>query len=826
MSQNKNASLQLQSTNHCLKTKSSSQSLDNNSSSMMMNNDSTISADSDTGTLIRDQPYNKPLTLRVVNPDIYEEDNESQLADDQCKPELNSVLSSPEIQHSPILQQLQEQPEQIVVVPPPNSWQGNIKQNSTNSEQPHQMEEHKSPIIRRVSKTLVEQQYPPRLQYKNSMKLELLPPLEILTPLLTIKESHLLSSSSTDDITKPSIPSSPPQLPQHSTDFLPSSPTKKSPASIAQHSVSALVVTAPEELIKSPEEIEQEELNRNLEPSPVNRHHQLAYRRRQSRDLLREQSPPPPPPATPASYTRLPEMQHVRSASTTPSLTPSSIHPTHIHQQQQQSSSSKYGKASYSLTNHPDAIKLYRSMAQKTKDHSVQLTYAKYLLEIASLYDGQSRSFRANLSLGLPLLKRSNQNLRGAASPSIGRPASITSSRRSSMDTHTTFNTMRRDSILTQNKSYDESEEANNRKKRKMLEDEGVKWIRKLANQNVGEAAYLLALWHERGMYKLRKSPTKALRYYEIAANEKVPEAMFAVGQYYEREQDYMTSFQLYEDAASLGLVEAIYRIAMINLNGEFGSRRNIAGAIQLLIKASEKSTGTCPEAPYTLGLLLTNDYPSINIPSELIQSYGGTFAAITYLEHAAEMGMSAAQCRLGYIYERGLFGTRINISKAYEYYELAANNDNNSYAMLGLSRICNQGVKVPAEQQMEQLANFEQDESRWTKNQPRDEDAAFKWCHSAAKQNLADACYLLGWYYEISIGVPRDFAQAHYYYSKAVKKGNHKEAQNRIQLLESLVKEQKNDKRIAKAQDRRISVVAPSTKNNIKNRESQCAIM
>lgn len=53
----------------------------------------------------------------------------------------------------------------------------------------------------------------------------------------------------------------------------------------------------------------------------------------------------------------------------------------------------------------------------------------------------------------------------------------------------------------------------------------------------------------------------------------------------------------------------------MINLNGEFGSRKNIAGAIQLLMKASEKSTGTCPEAPYTLGLLLLNEYPSITLP-------------------------------------------------------------------------------------------------------------------------------------------------------------------------------------------------------------------
>lgn len=57
-------------------------------------------------------------------------------------------------------------------------------------------------------------------------------------------------------------------------------------------------------------------------------------------------------------------------------------------------------------------------------------------------------------------------------------------------------------------------------------------------------------------------------------------------------------------------------RIAMIHLNGEFGSRQNVMAAIQLLVKACEKSTGSsCPEAPYTLGLLLLNDYPSVHIP-------------------------------------------------------------------------------------------------------------------------------------------------------------------------------------------------------------------
>lgn len=86
-------------------------------------------------------------------------------------------------------------------------------------------------------------------------------------------------------------------------------------------------------------------------------------------------------------------------------------------------------------------------------------------------------------------------------------------------------------------------------------------------------------------------------------------------------------------------------------------------------------------------------------------------------------------------------------------------------------------------------------------------------------------------WYYEIGIGVPRDFAQAHHYYSKAVKKGNHKEARDRVSLLESLVKHQKNEKKRTMAQDKKLSVLSGNPAANQKtpnsnNRESQCTIM
>ncbi|KAI9282544.1 hypothetical protein BY458DRAFT_496539 [Sporodiniella umbellata] len=433
-------------------------------------------------------------------------------------------------------------------------------------------------------------------------------------------------------------------------------------------------------------------------------------------------------------------------ASITPSLAPS-----------------KYAKASFSLTNNPDAIKLYRSMALKTKDPGVQLTYAKYLLEIADLYNQNKSTQISQFSLQRPLSRmsfRSSMDSRRSSINSVG----IDPNYRPSIESP----------------SVPSIESA----KQKMLQDEGIRWIKKLANRNVGEAAYLWGSWLDQGLYGLKKNTAKALKYYEIGAKEKVPEAMFAVGRYHEKEQDYMTSFQMYEDAASMGLVEALYRIAMIHLNGEFGSRQNVMAAIQLLVKACEKSSGSCPEAPYTLGLLLLNEYPSINIPNELVQSFGGTFGALSYLDCAAEMGLCAAQYKLGRYYEQ-----RPDISKAFQYYQMASHKE--PLAMLALSRIYNQGIQVPQEQIDEQKLLFEHDESQWTKTNTRDEDAAFHWCRMAASHRLPDAYYLLGWYYEMGMGVPRNYKQAYRYYHKA-SKANHLEARNRVEILDHLVKHKK----------------------------------
>lgn len=92
-------------------------------------------------------------------------------------------------------------------------------------------------------------------------------------------------------------------------------------------------------------------------------------------------------------------------------------------------------------------------------------------------------------------------------------------------------------------------------------------------------------------------------------------------------------------------------------------------------------------------------------------------------------------------------------------------------------------------------------------------------------KKSIYADLYIYRWYFETGIGIPRDFSQAHRYYSKAAKKGIHKAAQERVDLLESLVKHQKNEKRRTVTQEKRRMSNANILKSN-NSKESQCTIM
>ena len=216
---------------------------------------------------------------------------------------------------------------------------------------------------------------------------------------------------------------------------------------------------------------------------------------------------------------------------------------------------SKYAKASYSLTNNPDAIKVYREMAEKTNDPLVQLAYAKYLLEVAGLYDHNRRK-KQILTNGKEKKDKPAADS-DSSSPIFSAPSSPALRHMSYLD-HVRFSF---DSYFTSGPdeaSTSPSEDTVNRRKRKQLEDEGVRWIRRLAKEKVGEAAYLKAKWMEASLYGLKDDPAKTFRLYTIGAKTGIPEAMYALGVRCERDGKYGQAFENYREAADLDFVDAI----------------------------------------------------------------------------------------------------------------------------------------------------------------------------------------------------------------------------------------------------------------------------
>ena len=161
---------------------------------------------------------------------------------------------------------------------------------------------------------------------------------------------------------------------------------------------------------------------------------------------------------------------------------------------------------------------------------------------------------------------------------------------------------------------------------------------------------------------------------------------------------------------------------------------------LALLSQAAENANDSCLEPLCMFGQVLANIYPRADIPSELVQPYGGVGAARGGFERGAELGHPQCQTQLGSMYEHGLFGAQVDMSKSFRYYEFAAERGD-AEAMLGLSRLYNADRHGPDD--MEERA--QRDVSHWLEDRGRNEDASFHWCEKAAEQGLDEALFLLG---------------------------------------------------------------------------------
>lgn len=197
-------------------------------------------------------------------------------------------------------------------------------------------------------------------------------------------------------------------------------------------------------------------------------------------------------------------------------------------------------------------------MAEKTKDTKTQLMFAKYLLETANTFHHQQFVVGSMWGLGSTTKKSSRPEPFLVVPQLISSAYSSTSSKTRRSEQQSLFNiTMKQQASLTTSTTTNESQD----QKRKILEQEGIKWIVKLSKQHIPEACYMQASWIEKELYGFKKNKSKSVALHQIAADANIPESIYAVAAHLEQEKGAEDSkiVKLYQAAAEFGYVNAIY---------------------------------------------------------------------------------------------------------------------------------------------------------------------------------------------------------------------------------------------------------------------------
>ncbi|KAF9109525.1 hypothetical protein BGX27_007517, partial [Mortierella sp. AM989] len=384
---------------------------------------------------------------------------------------------------------------------------------------------------------------------------------------------------------------------------------------------------------------------------------------------------------------------------------------------------------SVSLLTDAAILAKYRETAIKTNDPSIQLSYAKYLLEIGeSSIPSHSTSSPSSSSTDIRTPRPSF-----AASSNSPPPSSPPSPTSAHHDTDSG---------------------------KRQLTLEATYWIDRLAKEGQAEAQFIRASWYEDGLYNSKRNVDKALRWYQSASRGDYGPAHYKVAYYCERKKDNNKAVMLYKKAAVHNEAPANHRLAMIYLNGELGQSKNLKAGLEYLKRAATFATETAPKAPYVLGLILAREYgDQLAIPDDIAFPDDGE--ALEWFRKSALLGYGPANYKLGYCYEYGSLGCNVDPFLSVHHYERAVKaGDSKGEAEMALS-----GWYLSGAENCFQT----------------DDQLAFKFASIAAEKNLPKAQYAMGYYYEVGISVPADSEKAMEFYKLAAGNGN-KDAIKRLQ--------------------------------------------
>lgn len=211
---------------------------------------------------------------------------------------------------------------------------------------------------------------------------------------------------------------------------------------------------------------------------------------------------------------------------------------------------------------------------------------------------------------------------------------------------------------------------------------------------------------------------------------------------------------------------EATLGLAQLYSAGVEGVPQDHQKALDYLIEAGKQGNAV---ALSTYGARLLNGDPDTKESPKLVKK--DVTAALKMFEDSATKGLAAANRILGQIYENGVgvdgVDVKQDVTKAFEYYTKAANGSD-PQALFRLGNAFETGIVKDPKGKRDASGNFDKDNILIQPN-PK---SALDLYRLAAQNNLAEAFYNVGVYYETGTVVDKDPTKAFAFHMKAATAG------------------------------------------------------
>lgn len=260
--------------------------------------------------------------------------------------------------------------------------------------------------------------------------------------------------------------------------------------------------------------------------------------------------------------------------------------------------------------------------------------------------------------------------------------------------------------------------------------------------------------------------------------NREQAEDIFKKAEEYYDDEKYEQAFELYQQAADMGSMDAVARVGRCYLTG-FGVDKDLEVAFKYCKEAAEKGSFY---GQNTLGWMYENGE---GVKKNVVK-------AAEWYRKAAEQGYAIAQNNLGTMYRNG-YGVPQDATQAVEWYRKAA-EQGFADAQSNLGNMLQYGKGV-AQNYVEAVEWYKkaaaQDHAR-AQDQlgimydngygvDQDQEEGFKWIKKGAENGYANAQKNLGILYQYGRGVEEDQKKAFEWYLKAAEQG-HEGAKKKLQ--------------------------------------------